>query len=142
MTNTISSRTPEGVPNHCPICDTSICIEPSHPPGDAPCPNCGTLLWFFNTSAGIRFYEARAITPLRDKIVQAICERLGVNKEKVTPEASFLEDLEPDSLDDVELVMELEEEFGVTIPDEEAEKIKTVGDAIDYLAKRTLYHPA
>jgi hypothetical protein len=52
MTGTISTRTPEGAPNHCPVCDSLICIEPSQPPGDAPCPNCGTLLWFFGTSAG------------------------------------------------------------------------------------------
>lgn len=138
MTSTISSRTPEGVPNHCPICNTSICIEPSHPPGDAPCPNCGTLLWFFNTSAGMRFYESKAVAPIRDKILQTICENLGVNKEQVASTTSFTEDVGADSLDIVELVMELEEEFGVTIPDEEAERIKTVGDAIDYLAKRNL----
>lgn len=132
----ISSRTPEGAPNHCPICDLSICIEPSNPPGDAPCPHCGTLLWFFDTSAGIRFYESRTIAPLRDKFLQSICERWS--KERVTPSTSFLEDCGADSLDIVELVMELEAEFGVTIPDEEAENIKTVGDAIDYLAKRKL----
>jgi len=138
MANTISSRTPEGVPNHCPICDTSICMEPSHPPGDAPCPNCGTMLWFFDTSAGMRFYESKAVTPIRDRILQTICENLGVNKERGDPTTSFLEDVRADSLDIVELVMELEEELGVTIPDDEAEKIKTVGDAIDYLAKRIL----
>ena len=138
MTSTISSRTPEGLPNHCPICDTSICIEPSHPPGDAPCPKCGTLLWFFDTSAGMRFYESRVVAPLRDKLIQTICENLGVNKDGVTPSSSFLQDVGADSLDIVELVMELEEEFDVTIPDEEAEQIKTVGDAIDYLAKRNL----
>lgn len=138
MTNTISSRTPEGVPNHCPICDTSICVEPSHPPGDAPCPNCGTLLWFFETSTGMRFYESKTIAPLRDQILQTICENLGVNRERINPTTSFIEDVGAESLDIVELVMELEEEFGVTIPDDEAEKIKTVGDAIDYLAKRNL----
>lgn len=138
MTGTISSRTPEGVPNHCPICNTSIWIEPSHPPGDAPCPNCGTLLWFFQTSAGMRFYESKTVAPIRGKILQTICENLGVNKEQVSPTTSFLEDVGADSLDTVELMMELEEEFGVTIAAEDAEKIKTVGDAIDYLAKRNL----
>jgi acyl carrier protein len=82
MASIISSRTPEGVPNHCPICDTSICIEPSPLPGDAPCPKCGTLLWFFDTSAGMRFYEAKTVAPLRDRILQAICETLGVTKEQ------------------------------------------------------------
>jgi acyl carrier protein len=86
----------------------------------------------------MRFYESRAVAPLRDKVIQIICENLGVNKERVTPSSSFLEDVGADSLDIVELIMELEEEFDVTIPDEEAEKIKTVGDAIDYLAKRNL----
>jgi acyl carrier protein len=138
MARTISSRTPEGVPNHCPICDTSICIEPSHPPGDAPCPNCGTLLWFFDTSAGMRFYESEAIAPLRDKILQTLCEILGVNRARVTPTTSFIEDVGADSLDIVELVLEMEEEFGFAISDDVAGNIKTVGDAIDYLAKRNL----
>jgi acyl carrier protein len=138
MTGIISSRTPEGSPNHCPMCDTIICIEPSHPAGDAPCPNCGTLLWFFNTSAGMRFYESEAVAPLRDTILQTICENLGVNKEQVNPTTSFLQDVGADSLDLVELVMELGEKFDVAIPDELAENIKTVGDVIDYLAKRNL----
>src|ERR1700692_53635 len=116
MATTISSRTPEGVPNNCPICNAQICIEPSQPPGDAPCPNCGTLLWFFNTSAGMRVYEAKAVAPLKDKILQVICEDLGVNKEEVSPTTSFVEDVRWDLLDIVELVMELEEEFDVTIP--------------------------
>lgn len=138
MTSTISSRTPEGEPQQCPIFDTLICIEPSLPPGDAPCPSSGTLLWFFRTSAGMRFYESREIAPLRDKILQAICEKLAVNREQLTPTASFLEDVGADSLDRVELIMELEGELGVTIPDDELEKIKTVGDVIDFLAKRNL----
>lgn len=96
------------------------------------------MLWFFDTSAGMRFYESKAVTPIRDRILQTICENLGVNKERGDPTTSFLEDVRADSLDIVELVMELEEELGVTIPDDEAEKIKTVGDAIDYLAKRIL----
>jgi acyl carrier protein len=135
MTNTISSRTPEGVPNHCPICDTILCIDPSRSEGDAPCPNCGTLLWFFNTSAGMRFYEANVVEPLWDKFLQTIYTFLGVNKDQITPTTSFVEDVGADSLDIVELIMELEEEFDVNIPDEEAEKIKTVGDAIDYLIR-------
>jgi acyl carrier protein len=70
-------------------------------------------------------------------MLQTICENLGVNMERVTPTTSF-QDVGAESLDIVELVMQLEEELGVTIPDEEAEGIKTVGDAIDYLAKRSL----
>ena len=136
MTNTISSRTPEGVPNHCPICDTNICVDPSHPQGDAPCPNCGTLLWFFESSAGIRFHESKTVAPLRKKLLQIICENLRVNEERLTPSTSFLGEIGADSLEIVELVMELEDAFSVPIPRKDAEKIKTVGDAIDYIAKR------
>lgn len=138
MTSTISSRTPEGVPNHCPVCDAFICIEPSQPPGDAPCPSCGTLLWFFNTSEGMRFHESKTVAPLRDKIVEIVADNLGINREKAASATSFLDDVGADSLDFVELVMDLEEEFDITIPDDEAEKIRTIGDAIDYLAKRRL----
>jgi acyl carrier protein len=71
---------------------------------------------------------------LEDKVKEIIVEQLGVNAEQVTSEASFIEDLGADSLDTVELVMEFEDEFDLSIPDEEAEKIQTVGAAIDYIA--------
>ncbi len=67
------------------------------------------------------------------KVKEIIINELGVDAEKVTPEASFVEDLGADSLDTVELVMAFEEEFGMEIPDEEAEKLRTVGDAINYI---------
>ncbi len=67
------------------------------------------------------------------RIKEIIVNELGVEPEKVTEDASFVEDLGADSLDIVELVMAFEEEFGVDIPDEEAEKLQTVGDAINYL---------
>jgi acyl carrier protein len=67
------------------------------------------------------------------KVKEIIINELGVEAEKVTPEASFVEDLGADSLDTVELVMAFEEEFGMEIPDEEAEKLRTVGDAISYI---------
>ncbi len=67
------------------------------------------------------------------KVKEIIINELGVDPEKVTPEASFVEDLGADSLDTVELVMAFEEEFGVDIPDEDAEQMRTVGDAIQYL---------
>ena len=70
------------------------------------------------------------------KVKEIIMERLGVSEEKITPEASFINDLGADSLDTVELMMELEEAFGVSIEDEEAEKLQTVKDAIDYLQKK------
>jgi acyl carrier protein len=67
------------------------------------------------------------------KVKDIIINELGVEAEKVTRDASFVEDLGADSLDTVELVMAFEEEFGMEIPDEEAEKLQTVGDAIDYI---------
>jgi acyl carrier protein len=67
------------------------------------------------------------------KIQEITADRLGVDEGDVTPEASFREDLEADSLDLVELIMELEEQFGMEIPDEEAEKITTVEEAVDYV---------
>ena len=75
------------------------------------------------------------MTDAVNRVKAIIAEQLGVKPEEVTPEASFVEDLGADSLDTVELVMEFEDEFDTTIPDEEAEKIQTVGAAIDYIAK-------
>ncbi|ABG04345.1 Acyl carrier protein [Rubrobacter xylanophilus DSM 9941] len=69
------------------------------------------------------------------KIQEITADRLGVDESEVTPEASFREDLEADSLDLVELIMELEEAFGMEIPDEEAEKITTVEEAVDYVVE-------
>ncbi|MGI6372803.1 MAG: acyl carrier protein [Caldicoprobacterales bacterium] len=68
-----------------------------------------------------------------DRIKEIIVEQLGVEPDIVTMEASFIDDLDADSLDIVELIMALEEEFDMEIPDEEAEKISTVGDVIDYI---------
>ncbi len=70
------------------------------------------------------------------KIKSIIAEQLGVKPEEVTPGASFVDDLGADSLDTVELIMALEEEFSVEIPDEDAEKMKTVGDAIKYIEEK------
>lgn len=72
-----------------------------------------------------------------DKIKEIIVELLGVNEADVVESASFVDDLGADSLDQVELVMALEEEFGIEIPDEDAETIQTVGDAIKYVEKKT-----
>ena len=71
-----------------------------------------------------------------DKIKDIIVEQLGVNAEQVTPTARFIEDLGADSLDIVELVMAFEEEFGAEIPDEEAEKLLTVGDVVNYIKEK------
>lgn len=68
-----------------------------------------------------------------EKVKAIVADQLGVDAEKVVPEASFAEDLNADSLDSVELIMALEEAFGVDIPDEEAEKLKTVQDVLDFI---------
>jgi acyl carrier protein len=70
------------------------------------------------------------------KVKEIVVQQLGVNEEEVTEEASFIEDLGADSLDTVELVMAFEEEFGIEIPDEDAEKIQTVGQAIEYIESK------
>ncbi|HEX9898441.1 MAG TPA: acyl carrier protein [Candidatus Methylomirabilis sp.] len=70
---------------------------------------------------------------VEDKVKKIIIDQLGVDEAEVTPEAKFIDDLGADSLDTVELVMALEEEFGIEIPDEDAEKIATVRDAITYI---------
>jgi acyl carrier protein len=75
----------------------------------------------------------RTVPSVEERVIEIVCENLGVNKEQVTRSTSFQEDMGADSLDIVELVMELEEEFEITIPDDQAEKIKTVGEAIDYI---------
>jgi len=72
-----------------------------------------------------------------EKIKSIIAEQLGVKADEVTPQASFIDDLGADSLDTVELIMALEEEFNVEIPDEDAEKMTTVGDAIRYIEEKT-----
>ncbi len=73
---------------------------------------------------------------VQDKIKSIIAEQLGVKPEEVTAGASFVDDLGADSLDTVELIMALEEEFNIEIPDEDAEKMKTVGDAIKYIEEK------
>jgi acyl carrier protein len=76
--------------------------------------------------------EGRTVS-VEQRVIEIVCEHLAVNKETVTRNTSFIEDIGADSLDIVELVMELEEEFDIQIPDDQAEKIKTVGEAIDYI---------
>ncbi len=73
------------------------------------------------------------MSSISERVIDIVAEQLGVDKEKVKPETHFINDLGADSLDTVELVMELEEEFDVNIPDESAEKIETVGQAIDFI---------
>ena len=72
---------------------------------------------------------------IAEKVKKIICEQLNVSEEDVVPEASFVDDLGADSLDQVELIMAMEEEFDVSISDEDAEKIATVKDAVEYISK-------
>ena len=81
------------------------------------------------------FFEVNHMTDVANRVKKIVAEHLGVEESKVTENASFIDDLGADSLDTVELVMAFEEEFGCEIPDEAAEKILTVKDAIDYLSK-------
>ena len=75
------------------------------------------------------------VQAIQNKIIDIISEQMGVDKADISKETSFINDLNADSLDTVELVMEFEDEFDISIPDEEAEKIQTVGSAVDYVVK-------
>ena len=75
------------------------------------------------------------VKAIENKLIDIISEQMGVDKSEITRETSFINDLNADSLDTVELVMEFEDEFDMSIPDEEAEKIQTVGAALDYITK-------
>jgi acyl carrier protein len=96
-------------------------------------PLCGTGL----NPARLITNNFMAEKSIEEKVKDIIVEQLGVNPEQVTPQASFIEDLGADSLDIVELVMAFEEEFGVEVPDEDAEKLQTVGDVIKYIEEKS-----
>ena len=74
---------------------------------------------------------------IQDRVARIVCNQMGTSPDKITPETSFVNDLGADSLDTVELVMEFEDEFEISIPDEDAEKIQTVGAAISYITEKT-----
>ena len=73
---------------------------------------------------------------IEERVVRIVCNQMGTTPDKVTKETSFVNDLGADSLDTVELVMEFEDEFEISIPDEDAEKIQTVGNAVEYISKK------
>jgi acyl carrier protein len=81
-------------------------------------------------------FGGKMVAAVQPKVKEVIVEQLGVDPERVKLEASFIDDLGADSLDIVELVMAMEEEFGIEIPDEDAEKLKTVSDVCNYLAAK------
>ncbi len=72
-------------------------------------------------------------TTIEERVIKIVCDQMGATADKVTMETSFINDLGADSLDTVELVMEFEDEFDITIPDEDAEKIQTIGTAVEYI---------
>jgi acyl carrier protein len=74
---------------------------------------------------------------IEEKVIAIVCEQMGASKDKVNLTTSFIQDLGADSLDTVELVMEFEDHFNISIPDEEAEKIQTVGDAVNFIVSHT-----
>ena len=76
---------------------------------------------------------AEELKKIEERVIEIVCEQMGASRDKITPETSFIQDLGADSLDTVELVMEFEDEFDLNIPDEDAEKIQTVGDAVTYI---------
>ncbi len=73
---------------------------------------------------------------IKERVARIVCNQMGTSPEKITPETSFVNDLGADSLDTVELVMEFEDEFEISIPDEDAEKIQTVGNAVQYITAK------
>ena len=101
----ISSRTPEGLPNRCPVCKNAVCVEPSQPVGDAPCPVCGALLWFLETDNATLYFD-----PADSEFITLIASRLG----GVDPEAlraGRFDELGVESLDVADLIVELGERF-------------------------------
>ncbi|MBP87977.1 MAG: acyl carrier protein [Planctomycetaceae bacterium] len=114
----VASRTPEGFPSHCPICGAEVRAEFAEPTGDAVCPKCGCLIW----------RSAQLAHALR----RVLSEQLGVEQDQITNDTA-LANLRADSLDTVELVMELEEEFDITIPDDVAERMQSIGYILKYL---------
>src|SRR5262245_33180923 len=120
--------------------------RPSEGPGEQNTLPSIRPLWYITPSGDVSFAavtqpgpnaprEDSNVPSVEERVIEIVSENLGVDKKEVKRETSFTEDVGADSLDIVELVMELEEEFEITIPDDQAEKIRTVGEAIDYIEK-------
>lgn len=95
----------------------------------------GSHQWIGSAGAGRTALRRIQVTEqeIEAKVIEIVAEQMGVEKDKISRDTSFVNDLNADSLDQVELVMELEDEFETSIPDEEAEKLQTVGQAVDYI---------
>jgi acyl carrier protein len=128
MDDTTSSRTPEGMPQLCPVCDAGIRIELSGLTGEVSCPRCGRRLWFIRLP-WVALYPADAVTAEKRRRVVEVLGRVfrsrGMKPERIGSSTSFVEDIGADSLDLVELLMDLEEEFG--------EEWKEPGDVNEWL---------
>jgi acyl carrier protein len=109
---TISSRTPEGLPNRCPVCDNVVRVEPSGPFGDAPCPSCGTLLWFIKHSGSAFYFAGEEADRVRGLIGTLLSSDLESHEQAIQKLKTILDKSLADSLDVVELVMEIESERG------------------------------
>ena len=109
MDNSVSTRTPEGESNRCPVCRNRVQLFPSQPFGDAPCPNCGHLLWFINSKSSGEILFPAAEEVIRKRFEELLDERFGDRRSEIFSRSRFIEDLGLDSLDVVELVMQLEE---------------------------------
>lgn len=110
---TVSTRTPEGQPGKCPLCDAAIVVELSVLFGDAICPQCGHLVWFFQAAEVTHVFDSQKSVPSRERVSDIVAERLGVDSDLIVNNPTFVSDLGVDSLDLVELVMELEEELNL-----------------------------
>src|SRR4051812_49646383 len=100
-------------------------------------PNAGETCPVRHEPASSRLERGGCPVSVEERVIEIVSEQMGVAKDQITRETSFVNDLGADSLDTVELVMEFEEEFDITIPDEEAEKIQTVGQAITYIEEHS-----
>jgi acyl carrier protein len=107
---TVSSRTPEGSPGRCPFCEREVQLESSLPFGDAPCPYCGSLIRFVNLGGELHLLDQAGERSLRRKLRRYLAEQLGVDERKIGDEIETLQQLKLDSLDTIELIMDLEEE--------------------------------
>ena len=98
------------------------------------CEHCELIIYYCLRPSGPSYLQGGNLMSVEEKVKKIIAEKLSVDLDEVVPEASFVDDLGADSLDLVELIMSMEEEFDVEISDEDAEKIATVKDAMDYVA--------
>jgi acyl carrier protein len=133
---TTPSGMPGKVPGRCPACAAAVSLEPPQRYGETTCPQCGKRLWFARQRDGVWFHDADRAAAIRERVRAIVGHNLRIEPAAVNDSTTFMEDVGADTLDIVELVMELEEEFKISIPDEHAERILTVGDLVDYLLRQ------